>query len=54
MCLGFVQELGAIDAVTSFWELSQPLVSRLAETLGLQANPPEAVDRAREKQVGLF
>eukprot|EP00884_Botryococcus_braunii_P015647 jgi/Botrbrau1/2766/Bobra.0164s0043.1 len=44
------QRLGAVDAVTSFWELAQPLVSRLAEALGLQANPPRAVDVAREKQ----
>ena len=47
-----VQELGQVDGILSFWELSQPLVSRLAERLGLPANPPAAVDAAREKQVG--
>lgn len=40
-----------MDGILSFWELSQPLVSRLAERLGLPANPPAAVDTAREKQV---
>ena len=35
----------------SFWELSQPLVARLAERLGLPGNPPDAVDNARDKQV---
>ncbi|KAK9804152.1 hypothetical protein WJX73_005604 [Symbiochloris irregularis] len=44
------REIGQVDGVLSFWELSQPLVSRLAERLGLPANPPEAVDSAREKQ----
>lgn len=47
-----MQELGQVDGVLSFWELSQSLVSRLAERLGLPANPPQAVDTAREKQVG--
>ena len=46
-----MQELGQVDGVLSFWELSQALVSRLAERLGLPANPPAAVDAAREKQV---
>lgn len=46
-----LQELGQVDGILSFWELSQPLVSRLAERLGLPANPPAAVDAAREKQV---
>ena len=46
-----LQELGQVDAVLSFWELSQPLVSRLAEHLGLPCNPPSAVDIARDKQV---
>ncbi|KAK9851562.1 hypothetical protein WJX84_001702 [Apatococcus fuscideae] len=41
---------GQIDGVLSFWELSQALVSRLAEALGLPGNPPSAVDAAREKQ----
>ncbi len=39
-----------MDGVLSFWELSQALVSRLAEALGLPGNPPSAVDQAREKQ----
>ena len=51
MELSSMQDLGQIDGILSFWELSQPLVSRLAERLGLPANPPEAVDAAREKQV---
>ena len=45
------QDLGQIDGVLSFWELSQPLVARLAEHLGLPGNPPAAVDAARDKQV---
>ena len=40
-----------MDGILSFWELSQPLVSRLAERLGVPANAPAAVDAAREKQV---
>ena len=40
-----------MDGVISFWELSQPLVARLAEQLGLPGNPPDAVDNARDKQV---
>ena len=39
-----------MDGVLSFWELSQALVSRLAEALGLPGNPPSAVDGARDKQ----
>ena len=35
----------------SFWELSQPLVSRLCEHFSLPCNPPAAVDDARDKQV---
>ena len=45
------QEFGQVDGVISFWELSQPLVARLAERLGLPGNPPDAVDNARDKQV---
>ena len=37
----------------SFWELSQPLIARLAEHLSLPGNPPDAVDNARDKQVVL-
>jgi len=40
-----------VDGLISFWELSQPLVARLAEQLGLPGNPPDAVDNARDKQV---
>ena len=43
--------MGQVDGILSFWELSQPLVARLAERLGLPANSPAAVDAAREKQV---
>ena len=45
------QEYGQVDGVISFWELSQPLVARLAEQLSLPGNPPDAVDNARDKQV---
>jgi carnosine synthase len=40
---------GAIDGVTSFIELSVPLVARLCEALGLPGFRPEAVDAARDK-----
>ena len=46
-----LQEFGQVDGVISFWELSQPLVARLAEQLSLPGNPPDAVDNARDKQV---
>ena len=46
-----MQEYGQVDGVISFWELSQPLVARLAEQLSLPGNPPDAVDNARDKQV---
>ena len=46
-----MQEMGQVDAILSFWELSQSLVSRLAEHLNLPCNPPSAVDIARDKQV---
>jgi len=39
----------AIDGVTTFCELAVPLVSRLAEALGLPANSPASVDAARDK-----
>jgi carnosine synthase len=38
-----------VDAVTTFIELSVPLVSRLCEALGLPGFRPEAVDAARDK-----
>lgn len=46
-----LQDLGQLDAIMSFWELSQPLVSRLCEHFNLPCNPPAAVDDARDKQV---
>ena len=46
-----MQEFGQVDGIISFWELSQPLVARLAEQLALPGNPPHAVDNARDKQV---
>lgn len=44
-----LQEFGELDGVLSFSELAQPLVSRLAEHLGLPGNSPDAVDAARDK-----
>lgn len=41
--------LGGLDGVTTFCEMAVPLVSRLAEALGLPGNTPEAVDAARDK-----
>ena len=49
-----MQEYGQLDGVLSFWELSQPLVARVAEHLGLPGNPPDAVDAARDKHVSCF
>jgi biotin carboxylase/MFS family permease len=37
------------DAVLTFWELSPPVVARVAVALGLPGNPVEAVDIARSK-----
>ena len=51
MQTALLQEMGQVDAILSFWELSQSLVSRLAEHLNLPCNPPSAVDIARDKQV---
>ena len=47
----WLQDYGQLDAIMSFWELSQPLVSRLCEHFNLPCNPPAAVDDARDKQV---
>lgn len=53
--LALVQELGKdgltgpADGIATFVELSVPLVSRLAERLGLPGHTPEAVDSARNK-----
>ena len=43
------KDLGELDGVVSFSEMAMPLVSRLAEKLGLPGNPPSAVDDARDK-----
>ena len=48
-CFGWVQELGELDGVCTFCEMAVPLVSRVAETLGLSGNAPDAVDAARDK-----
>lgn len=42
-------ELGDLDGVVSFAEMAMPLVSRLADALGLPGNPASAVDDARDK-----
>jgi hypothetical protein len=42
-------ELKHLDGVTTFCEMAVPLVSRLAEALGVPGNTPEAVDNARDK-----
>lgn len=43
------KELGELDGVCTFCEMAVPLVSRVAETLGLSGNAPDAVDAARDK-----
>jgi carnosine synthase len=43
------KDLGDVDGVATFCELAVPLVSRLAERLGLPGNTPAAVDAARDK-----
>lgn len=40
---------GTVDGVTTFVELSVPLVARLCEALALPGMSPEAVDNARDK-----
>jgi biotin carboxylase len=42
-------DFGELDGVVSFSEMAMPLVSRLAEKLGLPGNSPSAVDDARDK-----
>ena len=44
-----MQDLGELDGVCTFCEMAVPLVSRIAETLGLPGNSPAAVDAARDK-----
>lgn len=41
-----------VDGVVTFCEMAVPLVSRLAEALGLPGNTPAAVDAARDKVGG--
>jgi carnosine synthase len=47
--LGADGQTGAADAITTFIELSVPLVARLCESTGLPGFTPEAVDNARDK-----
>jgi len=42
-------EGGAVDAITTYIELSVPLVARLCEAMGLPGLRPSAVDAARDK-----
>ena len=42
---------GPADGICTFWELSLPMVSRLAEATGLPGPKPEAVDIARDKHL---
>merc|ERR1711957_194203 len=44
-------KVGQVDAITTFIELSVPLVSRLCEAMGLPGMTPAAVDAARDKHV---
>jgi carnosine synthase len=54
-CLAHIKGLGAdaatgpADGITTFIELSVPLVSRLCEVLGLPGFSPQSVDDARDK-----
>jgi len=47
--LGQDGQLGDVDAIATFVELSVPLVARLTEALGLPGPRPGAVDAARNK-----
>lgn len=47
--LQMIQQVGGVDAITTFIELSVPLVSRLCEAMGLPGMTPAAVDAARDK-----
>lgn len=47
--LGQDGKTGPVDGVTSFVELSIPLVARITEALGLPGHRPQAVDSARDK-----
>ena len=44
-----MQDIGEVDGVCTFCEMAVPLVSRLAEKLGLPGNSPHSVDAARDK-----
>lgn len=46
------RDLMHVDGICTFCEMAVPLVSRLAEALGLPGNTPEAVDAARDKVGG--
>lgn len=39
----------SVDGVTTFWETAVPLAARVAETLGLPGNPPDAIEAAKNK-----
>lgn len=41
-----------VEGIATFCEMAVPLVSRLAEALGLPGNTPAAVDAARDKVGG--
>lgn len=49
VALGADGTTGTVDGITTFLELSVPLVARLCEALGLPGLRPEAVDDARDK-----
>jgi carnosine synthase len=54
-CVAHIKSLGSdgvtgpVDGITTFIELSVPLVARLCETLGLPGFSPQSVDNARDK-----
>ena len=48
-----LQELGQVDGILSFWDLSGPLVAKLCSALGLPGNPLAALEAARDKKVVL-
>jgi len=43
------KQVGELDGICTFCEMAVPLVSRLAERLGVPGNSPESVDAARDK-----
>jgi hypothetical protein len=46
---GASKDMLHVDGIATFCEMAVPLVSRLAEALGLPGNTPQAVDAARDK-----